>query len=217
MQNVLETIRHRAQAVRVVFAGSRLQYGRVDMLPVREDAPKRPLVPYGVHKNFCEDYLDYYARRFGIKYAVARITNPFGPWPNPAQQGYNVINQMILRALRAEPITVYGDGTQLRDYVHIEDVAIALLMLGVCEGNLIVNVGSGVGVPFVNVVQTILDLGGTGTMSFVPWPDDALEVETGDFVADITAARRLGWSPARSLEEGLRATVAEQRHLSAMR
>jgi UDP-glucose 4-epimerase len=213
LQNVLEVF-CRKGTPRIVFPGSRLQYGRVSALPVREDAARKPLVPYGVHKNFCEEYLAYYARRFGAGFAVARITNPFGPWPSPSQQGYNVLNQTIVRALRGEPITVYGDGSQIRDYVYVGDVVEALALLGAAEGNHVVNVGSGAGVPFIDVVQEIGRLAGSARVVFAPWPDDALEVETGDFVADVSAIGRLGWRPVRTLSEGLSEAVEQQRAMS---
>ncbi|HVA38740.1 MAG TPA: NAD-dependent epimerase/dehydratase family protein [Candidatus Dormibacteraeota bacterium] len=207
MLTVLEVARSLPAPPRVVFPGSRLQYGSVESNPVAEDAPMRPLVPYGLHKHHCEQLLQLYARRHGIGFAVARLTNPFGPWPTKVRRGYNVLNLMIARALEGEAIEVYGDGAQLRDYLYVDDAVDALLMLGSAPDDPIVNVGSGTGVSMIEAARAIVRLCGRGDLRHVPWPEDALAVETGDFVADISAVRARGWEPRTSLEEGLRKTI----------
>src|SRR5476649_774104 len=76
MLNVLEVARTLLPRPRIVFAGSRLEYGVAQALPVSEDHPLLATSPYGIHKKLCEGYLALYSRRFGISYAVARLTNP---------------------------------------------------------------------------------------------------------------------------------------------
>ena len=204
---LLEAARRRGGNLRLIFPGSRLEYGVVEQLPVHEDAPLRPLVPYGLNKAQCEGYLDLYARLYGIRYAVARLSNPYGPWSAPAAREYNVFNQMIAAAARGETITVYGTGEQLRDYIFVEDVVDALIAIAECEENLVVNVGSGRGVLFREAAETIVRVCGTGSVSYVPWPVQARRIETGDFVADVSRMSALGWAARTGLEEGIRRTI----------
>ena len=205
--NLLDGAARRTDPPKIVFPGSRLQYGRVAQLPVAETAAQQPLSPYGLHKRFCEDYLEFYARTRGIRYAVARLTNPYGPYHQRYPFGYNVLNQMIARARAGETISVYGDGEQLRDYVFVDDAVDALLILAARESNDVVNVGSGTGTSFRAAAEAIVRLAGRGDVTSIPWPPEAQKVETGDFVADITAVRNLGWQPRYRFEEGVLATL----------
>lgn len=209
--NVLDVLRERGGRAHVVFPGSRLQYGRVSTIPVTEDHPLAPLVPYGVHKTFCEQYLAFFFRRCGITYAVGRLTNPYGPSASTLFRGYNVLNLMVSKALAGENVTVYGEGDQLRDCIFIDDAINALLCLGSLDGNAVVNVGSGRGHALEEVARLAVSLAGKGKVVHVPWPPNALEVETGSFVADIKAIESLGWTPRYSLEDGLRKTIRSER------
>ena len=209
--NVLEVVRAQPNPARIIFPGSRLQYGKANRLPVSEDDELQPLVPYGLHKTFCERYLRYYWDRFKVPYGVARLTNPYGPWPAPFFRGYNVLNLMVLKALNNEDVNVYGDGNQLRDYVYVDDAVELLLHLGTHDQNVTVNCGSGEGHRIVEVAERIVRLAGAGRVRHLPWPEPALSVETGDFVADISRARALGWAPKFALDDGLRHAIAQAR------
>jgi UDP-glucose 4-epimerase len=204
---LLEAVRRRGGPCRIVFPGSRLEYGPADSVPVSENAPIRPSSPYGVNKYACELYLDLYARLYGISYAVARFSNPYGPWVAPPAREYNVLNKMIAAAQADHDLTVYGDGRQLRDYLYVDDAVDALLLLASVEENVVVNVGSGRGIAFRDAAETIVRVVGRGRVVSVPWPPGAARLETGDFIADTTNIRALGWEPRTSFEEGIRLTV----------
>lgn len=204
---LLEAVRKQDQPVRIVFPGSRLEYGRVRTLPVQETDPMHPLSPYGVNKRTCEQYLDLYARLYGVSYAVARLTNPYGPNDAPAAREYNVMNRLIATAARGGTITVYGEGKQLRDYVFVDDVVEALTLLAAREENAVTNVGSGAGISLRSAAELIVRTAGSGSIEHVAWPAAAESVETGDFVADITRMRTMGWMPSTTLEEGVRGTL----------
>lgn len=210
--NVLDALAAQERPARIVFPGSRLQYGTPSRLPAAEDDPLVPLVPYGLHKNFCEAYLELYARRHNVSFAVARLSNPYGPWPAALYRGYNVLNAMILRALAGEAIQIYGEGAQIRDYIYVSDVVDLVLHLGRLPGNVIVNGGSGVGRSIAHVAREIVAAAGSGSVQTVAWPPGTLAVETGDFVADISRARGLGWTPKITLRDGLERTIAAQRN-----
>ena len=207
---VLESMREKNPGAKVVFAGSRLQYGKPASTPVGEDAPKDALSLHAIHKQTAEEYFRLYARLFEIRFSVARITNPYGPGQTHGRTAYGIINRLIQLATAGEPLTIYGDGTQLRDYVHIDDVVTALMALAEspqADGRAF-NVGSGVGSRLVDVARRIVELAGRGRMQHVEWPRLAEQIETGDFVADISRIKHeVGWAPAIKLAEGLAQTV----------
>jgi UDP-glucose 4-epimerase len=208
---LLEALRSQNRDAKVVFAGSRLQYGHVADLPVNEDAPQAALCLHALHKQSVEQYLDLYNRLFGIRYSVARITNPYGPGQPAGRTAYGVINRMIHLAIADRAFTIYGDGTQLRDYIHVDDVATALVAMATspaADGRAY-NVGSGTGTRMIDVAEQVIAIAGSGHVEHVPWPPLAQQIETGDFIADISRiSRELDWHPSISLRQGLEQTVA---------
>lgn len=208
---LLEALRAHNRDAKVVFAGSRLQYGHATTVPVPEDALPTPLCLHAIHKSVVEDYLRLYGQLFGIRHVTARITNPYGPGQPAGRTGYGVINRMIHLALTDQAIPVYGDGAQLRDYVHVVDVVGALVAMAEspkADGQAF-NVGSGTGTGLVDVARMVIELAGGGHIEHVPWPELAAQVETGDFVADISRiSRELGWTPAVGLRQGLQDFIA---------
>jgi nucleoside-diphosphate-sugar epimerase len=122
-----------------------------------------------------------------------------------------VINRLIHLAIEDRPLTLYGDGLQLRDYVFVDDVVEALLMLGNRENGdgRVYNVGSGTGTSMLDAARLIIDIAGSGSIQHVPWPPLAEQIETGDFVADISRIREeVGWTPRVALRDGIERTVA---------
>ena len=214
---LLEALREHNRDAKIVFAGSRLQYGHPDHVPVSEDAPKDALCLHAIHKQTVEQYLALYRRLFGIRYTVARITNPYGPGQPAGRTAYGVINRMIHLAIADRTLAIYGEGVQLRDYVHVDDVVQALLTMAAADrsDDRTYNVGSGTGTRLVDLAKTVIGIAGGGKVEHVPWPALAEQVETGDFVADISRIEReLGWRPAIALHDGLERTVAFYRRPS---
>ncbi len=208
MLTLVEAVRRENPTARVVFTGSRLEYGRVGPDPVAETHDVEPLCLHAVHKLVAEQYLRLYERLYGISFAVARITNPYGPGQPRSRTAYGVVNRLIHLALTGEGLTIYGDGRQRRDYIYIDDVVQALLGLGEGTANTAYNVGTGVGTSIADMAKAIIAAAGRGRIELVAWPPLAEQIETGDFVADISRIRAdLGWHPSVSLGEGLRRTV----------
>lgn len=209
MLTLVEAVRRENPKARVVFTGSRLEYGRVGPDPVAETHAAEPLCLHAVHKLVAEQYLRLYERLYGISFAVARITNPYGPGQPRSRTAYGVVNRLIHLALTGEALPIYGDGRQRRDYIYIDDVVQALLRLGeTATSERIYNVGTGVGTSIADMAAAIIAAAGRGRVQFAPWPPLAGQIETGDFVADISRIRAdLGWHPTVSLDDGLRRTV----------
>ncbi len=211
---LLDAVRAAGSRAKLVFAGSRLQYGKPTRLPVAEDDISDALCVHAVHKRTVEEYLKLYSKLFGVRFTVARITNPYGPGQPKGRTAYGVINRMIHLALAGEALLIYGDGAQQRDYVHVADVVEALVVMAgsdVADGRAY-NVASGVGSRMIDVANEIIAIAGRGHVQHVPWPPLAEQIETGDFVADVSRAdRELHWRPRRALRAGLEETIAHYR------
>ena len=148
----------------------------------------------------------------GCASAVARVTNPYGPGQPSGRTAYGVINRIIHLAIAGQAIPIYGDGAQLRDYVHVDDVVAALLAAGVLAAlqtaGSTTSAAAGASGSLTSPRQVIAIAGG-GRISHVEWPPLAAQIETGDFVADISRiGREIGWAPAIDLGDGLARTVA---------
>jgi UDP-glucose 4-epimerase len=185
---------------RIVYASSGgTVYGNPDVLPVPETHPLRPISSYGIVKAAVEHYLALYAQRDGLVANVLRISNPYGPYQNHlGTQG--VIATFLHRLMQREPIEIWGDGSAVRDYVYVPDVARALWLAGQRPQSGTFNIGSGVGHSINDVVRILQEQTGlTGTIRYLPRQAFAVQRT----YLDIGRARaELGWSPQYTLETG---------------
>lgn len=208
--NILQTCKMLNPQARIVFPGSRFQYGRVNgQIPVSEERPMNPLTPYAISKVFGEQQHIYFNREHGLDTVCARIANPFGPKVQVKSPAYGIVNWFVRKALEDGELTPFGDGKQLRDYIYSDDLANALLYLGIkpeAKGK-VYNVGTGEGVRFVDMAHKVVEMTGSGRVVHKPWPAGSEKFETGDFVADVTKLRNLGWRPEMDFESGLRKTI----------
>jgi len=215
---LLEAIREVNPGVKLIFVSSRLAYGRVGAAPVPEEHVPEPLCLHAIHKLAVEQYLNLYGQVYGIAWSAARLTNPYGPGQSPERTAYGIVNRMIHQAIAGHPLLVYGDGRQRRDYIYVADAVAALLRMAESPASTgrIYNVGSGVGTPLVDMARSIGALAGGARVERVAWPALAEQIETGDFVADVSRIRReLGWEPRVALADGLQRTVAFYRNHAA--
>lgn len=207
---LLEAARRHSPEAKVVYAGTRSQYGRTRTVPVREDHPQEPSDINGVHKAAAERYhLIYYAVH-GLRTCSLRLTNIYGPRQLMAHGRQGFANWFLRRAMDGDDILVYGDGAQLRDLLYVDDAVEAFLRAGIApaaDGRSF-NVGSGRGISVRALAEAAVAAAGRGSIRSVEYPSDHRPVEVGDYVADITAARdALGWQPEVELADGLRRTV----------
>jgi UDP-glucose 4-epimerase len=215
---MLEACRRHNRRVKMVFAGTRQVYGRPERLPVDETHLVRPTDINGINKAAGEYYHLVYNNVFGVRACSLRLTNVFGPRQLIRHNRQGFIAWFIRLAVEGREIQVFGDGSQLRDFVYVDDAADAFLRAGAidaCNGE-VFNVGGDAPVSHRGLVALLLDVAGSGSVRFVEWPPDKKLIDIGSFYADSSKfARVTGWRPSVSLREGLARSVAFYReHLS---
>lgn len=178
-------------------------YGVPERDPIPEDHPLRPINSYGIVKVAIESYLSMYARNAGLQTAAVRAANPFGP-----RQGHvgvqGVISTFLNKVLQDKPIEIWGDGSVVRDYLHVRDLADLCADLCASEVTGPINGGSGAGRSLNEVVAAISAVTGR-QIAPVFRPGRALDVPRS--VLDISRARDLlGWTPRIAFEDAVSET-----------
>ncbi len=210
----LEACRDVNPDVKIVYAGSRAQYGKAESLPVSEEAPIHPVDIYGANKHVAELYHHIYQKVYGLRTTTLRLTNIYGPRHQMKHSKYGIQNWIIRLALDDEKIPIYGDGSQIRDYVYVDDVTDAFLRVG-CQAKTdgeTYNLGSGEPVSFKEMVECVVKIAGSGKIVFIPWPVERKRIEIGDYIADYQKIQKeVGWNPCVYFEDGLKRTIAYYR------
>jgi UDP-glucose 4-epimerase len=209
--SMLEACRKYNSAAKVVFAGTRQVYGRPDYLPVDERHLVRPTDINGVNKAAGEYYHLLYNNVFGVRACSLRLTNVYGPRQLIKHNRQGFIGWFIRQVIEGREIQIYGDGSQQRDFVFVDDAADAFMRAGAsgaCDGE-VLNVGGDEPISHRELVSLLIDLAGSGSMRFVEWPAEKKRIDIGSFYSDSTKFRQMvGWRPQTSLVDGLRQTVA---------
>lgn len=207
---VMEAVRHYNPTAKVIFTGTRGQYGPATQLPVNETAPTNPKAIYEVSNLTAEKIIQVYHETHGIPAVLLRLTNIYGPRGQMKHSQYGVVNWFVRQALDGEPIQVFGTGQILRDFVYVDDCIDAILMSATCEAAIgeIFNVGSGEPTSFLELAKLLERICPTATWHYAPFSPERAAQEPGDFYSDITKIRSVvGWQPRTGLEEGLRRTL----------
>jgi UDP-glucose 4-epimerase len=197
--NALEAAR--AAGARLLFASSGgALYGRDAPIPSLEDVLPLPESPYGIAKYCAEQYIGLYNRLHGTTHSVLRLANVYGPRQDPAGDA-GVITIFCNSALAGEEPTIYGDGTQTRDYVYVGDAVRAFLAAGDIGRPGTWNIGTGAEVSILDLVPVISQLSGHQiSPRFVPARRGEL---LRSAVAVVRAEAELGWRPEVSLPDGI--------------
>jgi UDP-glucose 4-epimerase len=208
---ILEACRYNNPGVKVVFAGTRQVYGRPDSLPVNENHLVKPTDVNGINKAAGEYYHLVYNNVFGIRACSLRLTNVYGPRQLIRHNRQGFIGWFIRLAIEDATIQIYGDGSQLRDFVYVDDAADAFLRAGAsdaCNGE-VFNVGGDEPLSHRDLTTLLVDVARSGHVRYVEWPPDKKAIDIGDFYADSSKfTHRTGWTPTVKLREGLARTVA---------
>jgi UDP-glucose 4-epimerase len=194
----------------VVFPSSRLVYGAPLRLPVDEDHPLQPQSVYAVHKIALENCLRVLASTRGVPHVILRISNPFGPGGEHNRRSHGILNHFLRNAAQGDAIRLYGDGAQRRDFIYLPDLVAAVLRAAAspaCRDGTF-NVGGRVPVSLAEAASLI---GGMAKVPVeqVPWPKDARDIETGDYIGDTRKLDScIGPVPGTPFADALRATLA---------
>jgi UDP-glucose 4-epimerase len=186
---------------RLVFASSASVYGEPERLPMREDDELRPLTPYCISKRAGEDLLGFYQRQKGLSWNALRFFNVYGPGQKIEAYYTSVINHFIQRLRAGEPPVIDGKGEQSMDFVHVTDLARAVVLaLESEQANLPINIGTGIDTSIATLARILIDAVGVD----VEPQFRARDVLVSRRAADITRAREvLGWEPTISVEQGM--------------
>ena len=212
--SLLEACRTVNPSARIVFAGSRQQYGRPRFLPLTEDHPLSPIDVNGVNKIAGESYHLLYHEVYGLDTVSLRLTNTYGPRMLMAHARQGFIAWFVRQAIDGDEIQLFGDGTQLRDFNEVSDVVRAFLLAG--SGELgeqrVFNLGHPEPVSLRSFVELLLELVGGGSFALVPFPEDRARIDIGSVYADASRIReQLGWQPTVALQDGLERMIAYYR------
>jgi nucleoside-diphosphate-sugar epimerase len=207
---LLEALRRHQPDAKVVFAGTRGQYGRPGPKPVDESAPIAPIDVNGINKHAGESYHFLYARNYGLRVSSLRLTNTYGPRHTMRTARQGVFAWFVRQALDSQEIRLFGGGDHLRDCNHVADVVRALLsaMVSPAADGEVFNLGSQKTVSLYAIAQTIVTQAGSGAVVKVPYPEHLKAIEIGDYVGNYAKAKRvLAWEPEIALEQGVEDTV----------
>jgi UDP-glucose 4-epimerase len=211
---VLEAVRRGNPGLKIVYAGTRQVYGRPRYLPVDEKHLLQPVDVNGINKISGEFYHLVYHQVYGIRASSLRLTNTYGPRQLIRHSRQGFIGWFVRQAAFGEEMKIFGDGSQRRDFNHVDDVVDAFLRAGAMDAadGQVFNLGDEKPVSLLDLAKLLVDVAGEGSYTLVPFPPERKRIDIGDFFADISKARAaLGWVPRMPLRRGLEETIAYYR------
>ena len=213
----LQMLRAIVPAARVVHASTRQVYGKPLRTPVDESHPANPIDVNGVAKLAGEQLHMVYAHAYDMSISSLRITNTYGPRQRLSSNELGFLPVFIRKALRNETIEIYGDGSQRRDCLFVDDVVDAFFAAtrGNASGR-VFNVGHDQDFSLAEIAQVIIRRSGsTGGMRLIPWPSEQQRIDIGSFRSDSSLiAAELGWKAHTDLVDGIDETLAFYREHS---
>ncbi|MBN1440853.1 MAG: NAD-dependent epimerase/dehydratase family protein [Anaerolineales bacterium] len=206
----LEACRRVHPRAKIVFAGTRQVYGPPRYLPVDEDHPLHPADANAVHKLAAEQYHLLYRRAYGLRPVILRLSNVYGPRMRVRDKMKTFLGAWVRQLIDGEEITVYGDGSAVRDLLYVDDAADAMLLASLHPGadGRVYNLGGGEPVRLLDLAKTMIACHGSGAFRLVPYPAERKNIEIGSYVSDLVRIRsELGWNPITPLPRGLTETL----------
>jgi UDP-glucose 4-epimerase len=209
--SILESCRYNNPGVKIVFASTRQIYGVPDYLPVDERHLVHPTDVNGINKMAGEWYHIVYNNIYDVRAASLRLTNTYGPRMRVRDARQTFLGLWLRLAVEGKELAIYGDGRQVRDFNHVDDVVDALLCVAAHDeaNGQVYNLGSDEPINLLHLAQLLIEISGKGNCRLVPWPQDRKRIDIGDYYGDYRKIRsKLGWYPRVSLADGLRQTLA---------
>lgn len=207
---IMEALRMNNPGARVIFTGTRGEYGSSLKLPVTESHAINPIGIYAITNFAAERIVLTYHNLHKIKSVCLRITNTYGPRHQMAHDEYGVFNWFIRKAMDNETISLFGDGRILRDYLYIDDLTESLIAAALSDKiyGEVYNIGSGIPVSFIELANKIIEICGSGNTKYTEFTSERKALEPGDYYADITKINEaIGWKPKTTLDEGIMKTI----------
>ena len=207
---LLEACRHENPAVKVIYASTRQIYGRPTYLPIDEHHLLTPTDVNGINKMAGEHYHLLYNQVYGIRACALRMTNTYGPRMLMSHSRQGFFPWFVRQALDDETITLYGDGTQLRDLTFIDDATDGFLRAGAMDAanGQFFNLGAERPHSLREIADLIVDIVGSGRVTTVPFPPSKKLIDVGSTYSDYRKIENtLGWKPTVGLEDGLQRMV----------
>lgn len=215
IKNILELSKEH-KVKKAVFASSSEVYGNPHTLPEKEDGHLNPQTPYGAVKLIGEHFFQSYQRMYGLRTCVLRFFNVFGPRQDSSAYGF-VTGIFINQALACEPLTVFGDGSQTRSFIFVEDnvnASISALLSKKTDGE-VVNLGVDRPITIIDLARKVIDLSGKSELNvkFIPRSPGDIVLHRKPCV--LKMGKLIKYNPKVTLDEGLRRTLDWYRsHLS---
>ncbi|MEB3691388.1 MAG: GDP-mannose 4,6-dehydratase, partial [Caldisphaeraceae archaeon] len=201
-ENVLEL--SRVLDAYFVFASSAAVYGEKTALPIREDSKKEPINLYGYTKSLGEELLESYVKEYGIKASSLRLFNVYGEGIK-GEENANVVESFARKLMRGERPVIFGDGTNTRDFVYVDDVVNSFIAISSKKVTGTFNIGSGKETSIRELLELVEKAMGK---AIDPVFKEARKNDIKRSVADISKAKEvLSWSPKVKLEDGIKKTV----------
>ncbi|MBI4665164.1 MAG: NAD-dependent epimerase/dehydratase family protein [Nitrospinae bacterium] len=207
---LLEACKSHNPSARLIYTGTRGEYGPATHLPVDENAPLNPKGIYELSSLTAQQLFKIYNDNHGIKSVTLRLTNIYGPRAQMRHNRFGVANWFIRLAIDDETIQVFGDGSLKRDFLYVDDTVEAILMCAALDeayGQLF-NLGSDEVSCFRDLAEAAVNAAGKGRWKLTPFSAERATLEPGDFYSDIGKIKRVvGWSPKTPLKTGVQKTV----------
>ncbi len=208
--SILEVCRKYNPGIKIVFASTRQIYGKPQYLPVDEKHPLVPVDVNGINKLSGEMYHMLYNKVYNIKSLVLRLTNTYGARMRIKDARQTFLGIWLRNLLEHQPITIFGDGCQLRDYNYIDDVVDAFLVVagsGIWDGS-VFNLGNDDPISLQATAELMIEENNSGRFNFIPFPEELKKIDIGDFYSDYGKIKSIfGWNPKVSNREGFKETI----------
>jgi UDP-glucose 4-epimerase len=206
--NILEAMRRFNPEGKLIHVGTSTQIGKMRVSPIDENHPEYPFDVYSANKSASEKYVLVYGHAYKMRTCVVRLANNFGPRSNIRTPDFGFMNYFIGLALQGKEISVFGDGSQLRNISFVEDTVAAMLTaaLDAKSDSQVFFATADRQLSVAEVSKAIVEVVG-GKVRFVEWPPERQAIEIGDAVIiNEKIKRELGWKPCVDLREGLART-----------
>ena len=207
--SILESCRKFNPEIKIIYAGTRNQYGKAKYLPVDENHPQDPTDVNGINCMAGEFYHLLYFKVYKIRTTSLRLTNTFGPRHQMKHPRQGVLNWFIRELIDGNKVKLFGNGQQIRDINFVDDVVNAFLLSGLSDKvwGESYNLG-GNPTALMDFVQMAIKVKGRGKFEIVDFPEDRKTIEIGDYIADYKKiTETIGWKPEYDLSDGIRKTV----------